>query len=363
MRIGFDASVSLAPRTGIGRFTLELLRALLRCAHADARFTVLLNSRRHDPGPEHAFLLAAPNAAVVRTRIPGPIIVKGWSTVGMPSFETITGAEVDVVHAPAGYLPPTAAPLVATVHDIAFVRDPPGTLAPLGSAMFLRHWPRALPRAARIATDSDFVRFDLMRWLPDLDAHRISTMHLGADHVAETPTAPGGRHHLLAVTGEEPRKRPDLLLESYARLRTLLGDVPAPPLRVVGLAHGRPHAPGVHFLPRIGEDELRREYAGALATVLASREEGFGLPLLEAMRAGSPVICGRNSSLAEVGAGAARLVASEDAEGFAAAMRAAIAPPPPEEEDALRAHAARFTWDATARGYLGLYRESLTVRP
>lgn len=358
MRIGFDASVTLAPRTGIGRFTLELLRALLRCAHRDAHFTVLLNSRRHDPGPEHGFLAAAPNATIVRTRVPGPIIVQGWANLGVPSFETLTGAAVDVVHAPAGYMPPTRAPLVATVHDIAFVRDPPDGLAPLGSGMFLRSWPRALPRAARIATDSHFVRFDLMRWLPDLDAARISTIPLGADHVPGTATAHAGRTHLLAVTGEEPRKRADLLLEAYARMRRMLGGAPAVPLRIVGLAHGRPHTPGVEFLPRLDEDALRREYASALATVLVSREEGFGLPLLEAMRAGSPVICGHNSSLAEIGAGAARFVPEETADAFAAAMLGATTPPSPEEEAALRAHAARYTWDATARAYLEVYGQA-----
>lgn len=352
LNLGYDASSSLAPRTGVGRFTLELLRALVEVADPErVRFQVLVNSVRREPDEAHGFLEGRANVRLLRRRVAGPLLIHSWARLRAPRFERLLGAEIDVAIAPSGYLPPTKARLLATVHDAAFLRDPDSSLAPLGSGFFKRHWPAMLPHADAIVTDSSFVRGDLLRAYPSLREERLHTIPPGlvAFWFQESERRP--RAHFFAVTAEQPRKRVELLLESYARYRTLAGEE-ALPLRIRGIDASRPLPPGAMALPIVSEAGLRAEYDGAVATVVTSREEGFGYPVLESFARGTPVLCGCNSSLAELGAGAATFVEDESAEGFARAMVAVVRSTP--DRDALRAHARRYDWRAAAEAYLRL---------
>ncbi len=355
MKIGIDASTTLAPRTGIGRFTLELLRALVAIPRDDLQFVVLINSRRREMDADHDFLRKSPRVRIVERRVPGPMLVRSWAKLRIPTLESMLGESVDVAFAPAGYLPPTRAPLVATVHDVSFLRDAPEDLAPLAGKLFKESWPRLLPQAAAIVTVSEFVRRDLIACYEQIDPSRVTSALLGVDHIRESPVHTRPRRWLFAVTAEEPRKRIDLLLEAYTRLRAKLGEK-TPPLKLVGASRKR-HLPlGVERLGWLADDELRICYEGAIATVLTSREEGFGLPVLEAMRAGSPVVCGRNSSLAEIGAGVANFVRDETADGFAEGMLDVCATPVTDAESSrLQAHAADFTWRRAAKHYIDVF--------
>lgn len=355
MKIGIDASTTLAPRTGIGRFTLELLRALIAASRNDVEFVLLVNSRRREMDADHDFLRRSPRVRIAERRLPGPMLVQSWARLRMPTLESLLGESIDVAFASAGYLPPTRAPLVATVHDVSFLRDAPEDLAPLGGRLFKESWPRLLPQAAAIVTVSEFVRRDLLACYEQIDPARVSSAHLGVDHTRESPVHTRPRRWFFAVAAEEPRKRLDLLLESYTRLRSTLG-AQAPPLKLVGASRKRSLPAGVERLGWLADEEMRICYEGAIATVITSREEGFGLPMLEAMRAGSPVVCGRNSSLAEIGAGVANFVREESAAGFADAMRALCEEPVTDAESLrLQAHAARFTWARTANHYFDVF--------
>lgn len=350
--LGYDASSSLAPRTGVGRFALELLRALVEVADPErVRFQVLLNSVRRDPDEGHAFLDGRANVRVVRRRVAGPLLIHSWARLRAPLFERLLGAEIDVALAPSGYLPPTKARLIATIHDAAFLRDPDSSLAPLGSGFFKRHWPAMLPHADAIATDSSFVRGDLLRAYPSLRQERLHTIAPGLAPFWLEESAACPRAHFFAVTAEQPRKRVELLLEAYARYRGLAGER-ALPLRIRGIDEARPLPPGALALPPVSEAAMRAEYDAAVATVVTSREEGFGYPVLESLARGTPVLCGRNSSLAELGAGAATFVEDESAEDFARAMEAVGRSSP--DRDALRAHARRYDWRAAGEAYLRL---------
>ena len=358
MKIGIDASTTLAPRTGIGRFTLELLRALVAHPRNDLEFVVLINSRRREIDAAHDFLVKSPRVRIVTRRVPGPMLVQSWAKLRMPTLESMLGESIDVAFAPAGYLPPTRAPLVATVHDLSFLRDAPEDLAPLAGRLFKDSWPRLLPSAAAIVTVSEFVRRDLLACYEQIDPARVSSALLGVDHIRESPVHTRPRRWLFAVAAEEPRKRLDLLLESYSRLREQLGQK-TPALKLVGASRKRALPIGVERLAWLEDEELRICYEGALATVLTSREEGFGLPVLEAMRAGSPVICGCNSSLAEIGKGFATFVRDETADGFAEGMRSLCESHVTDAESMrLQAHAARFVWSRTANHYVDVFEKA-----
>jgi alpha-1,3-rhamnosyl/mannosyltransferase len=359
--VGFDASCTLAPRTGVGRYTLELLHALAALGPDRIRLVVLLNSARHAPGAEHRLLQHREGVALCVRRVPGPALVRGWARFGWPTFELLTGESVDVVHSPAGYLAPSRAARVATIHDLAFLRDDPSTWEPLGNALYARDWPVRLPECDAVVTDSDFVREDLLAAIPAVPRDRVHVVLPGiAPHWFE-PAKPypvgDNTPYFLAVTGTEPRKRMALLRAAYQRARSALGEA-MPPLVLVGGAGDAP-LPGEVAIARgiLSDAMLRSVYAGAGVLVVASREEGFGFPILEAMAQGTAVLCGRNSSLPQVHGGLAIEWEPETeerlAELLAAIVRRDIAAPEPE---ALAAHARTFTWERAAEQMLAVYR-------
>lgn len=356
LRIGYDASVTLAGRTGIGRYTLELLKALVGLWAPDVEFVVLLNSLRHRPGPEHEFLRGATNVKIVERRLPGPAVVKGWATCGLPTWERLVPHPVDVVHGPAGYLPPTRGPVVATIHDLSFLREAPGTAGALAGDLFRAHWPRRLPQAAAIITPTEAVARDLCAAYADVKLDRVHPIWHGGDHLPDASPLGGvaaAAPYLLAVGGKEPRKRLSMLLDAYSRVD------PAPPLKLVGVAHESDFPRGVEGLGRVDDADLARLYAGAIALLVASREEGFCFPIIEAARAGCPTICRRDGALAEVGAEFARFVDGDGIEAFAGAIRGVIdAPPSPAERERLSAGAGRHRWSDCARATLEVLRSA-----
>lgn len=349
--LGFDASCVLAPRSGVGRFTAELLRALADEASEDFRLAVLLNSLRHPVPPEIRAISESPFVRLVRRRIPGPLLVHAWAKRGLPSLEHLLGQQITVAYAPAGYIPPTRVPVVATIHDAAFLREDRATDAALGSGFFRRHWPTQLPRCAMVATDSRFVAEDIrplcgtapIRAIPA----GISTCFLQQDFRPRSGC-------FLAVTSDVPRKRNNMLLAAFREYRRRGGTAD---LRVAGWDGGGASFPSVQFLPRLSDGELALAYAEATATVLTTREEGFGFPLLESFACGTPVIASRHSSLSEIGGELATWVQEDHTAGFADAMASVEATAPSHaQKAALRAHAAQYSWKETARQYRALFQ-------
>ncbi len=354
--VGYDASVTLAPGGGgIARYTLELLRALLALNAPDLAFAVLLNSYRHSPGPGHAFL-RDPRVRVIHTRLPGPALLEGWRRAGTPTWATLTGQKCRVVHAPASYVPACSEPLVVTVHDLGFLRHGDDG-ARLGGGWFKQTFPRSLPRAARIITPSSHVANDVAN-VYAVPRDRIVPIHSGIDARMFTrrPRAeyrPLLERHgipipfLLAVTADVPRKR---IGHVYKLIQSGM------PVWAVGApSHARHHP---HFLPRLTDDELACLYSAADAVVLTTLEEGFGFPLLEALACGTPVVCGRHSSLAEIGGEFPTFLDHDDVEDFRAAADRLLRENPLEAwRERAASYAAGYTWDRTARAVADLYRE------
>jgi glycosyltransferase involved in cell wall biosynthesis len=257
----------------------------------------------------------------------------------------------DVLHCPTyrGPVRPEV-PLVVTVHDLAVFRHP---------AAFKRwtrtYSPRVVPRvvsaARRIIAVSEFTRRELVELLrvPD-EKIRVVPNGVDDEFTREGPAADG--EYVLAVGTLEPRKNLTSLVEAAKR-----NDVE---LRVVGArGWGGVEVPGngVHWLGEVSDADLARLYRGALCVAYPSLYEGFGIPVLEAMACGAPVVTSRGTAMEEVADGAAVLVDPTDPAELAAGLERAAA-----ERDTLVARglerARAFRWDAIADATVDVYREA-----
>ncbi|MGN6607725.1 MAG: glycosyltransferase [Jatrophihabitans sp.] len=229
-------------------------------------------------------------------------------------------------------------------------------------------WGYNLRRAAAILPISASTRDDLRRLHPRLAATPAPVWHLGADHVDDWPAPqpePGARPYALAF-GHFPNKNVDEVVEAWAELaRRRDGDVPqltisglpgAGKTRVAELAARLGVADDVRPLPWVEDDEFRRIFAGAALIVFPSDFEGFGLPAVEAMRLGVPLVVSSDPALVEVTGGHAAVAPTTAAADVATAVEQALARPP-EQLDAARVFAARYTWTRTA----GVLRDALVT--
>jgi glycosyltransferase involved in cell wall biosynthesis len=259
--------------------------------------------------------------------------------------------DTDVLHCPTyrGPLRPTL-PLVVTVHDLAVFRHPDAfnrwtrTYSP-------RVVPRVLAAARRIIAVSEFTRRELTELLhvPD-EKIRVVPNGVDDEFTREGPAADG--EYVLAVGTLEPRKNLARLAEATRRNRV--------ELRVVG---GRGWGGvevggnGVRWLGEVSDADLARLYRGALCVAYPSVYEGFGIPVLEAMACGAPVVTSRGTAMEEIADGAAVLVDPNDPAELAAGLERASS-----ERDALVARglerARAFRWDTIADATVGVYREA-----
>jgi len=305
----------------------------------------------------HRHAPPAPWIPPIRTRplpLPRPLLYDAWLRLRVPPVQLATG-RVDLIHATTIVVPPRTAPLVVTVHDLAFLHEPDHFTA-RGQQVFRRGLDLVRRRA-------DLVLVSSLATLADVDAagvpaDRVRHVPLG---VAVGPAEPAARRrfgldrpYLLFVGTLEPRK-------NLARLVVAVGRLPTDHvLAVAGLdGWGDAAPPGsdrVRLLGFVTDAERDALYAGADAFVYPSLREGFGLPVAEAMAHGTPVVTSRGTSTEEVAGGAAVLVDPLDTDSIADGIATALA-----ERDRLvaagRARAAALTWARTAAATLAAYRE------
>jgi glycosyltransferase involved in cell wall biosynthesis len=390
--VGINGLFLDTPHTGTGVYTREVLARLLGNAPDSA-------AQSRDAGllryvlfghPEHA---ADYSRRVPYLRLQAPLRRRLenaekvlWEQAVLPLAAWRQG--VDLLYAPYFSLPLFAgARTVVTVHDVI-----PLALPEYAPSRALRAYFRlvgaAVRKADRVVTDSHHAAGDIERLL-GVPAERICVIYLGVDRRYTLPPDPAHldavrarlnlpERFILYVGGVDPRKNLTTLLRARRLVRerrqTALPLVIVAPLAGPDLPQWRAVNPrlvaaaegvegGVIFLDWVSDAEKAALYALATAFVYPSRYEGFGLPILEAMAAGTPVVASRASSLPEVAGDAALLLDPDDAAAWADALVRI------GEDEALRAdlvargaaQARRFTWDATAAALEGVFRDVLAT--
>jgi glycosyltransferase involved in cell wall biosynthesis len=312
--------------------------------------------------------------------LPGCRLLPGLITVGNGLIPLVACRRgLDIVHDPTGVTPflfgAGGARTVVTVHDV-FAWSCPGTSTFLDTIIY-RHWlPRVLPTVDAVITVSQVSKGDITRYL-NIPTSKIRIIYEGVSgayhplpagkvtRIAVQHGLPG--NYILFVGSVEKRKNLRGLLQAYAHLRTM-GE--PPPLVVVGARRGRGNGitetlrehdlkPHVVFLGYVPDEDLPALYSGADLFVFPSHYEGFGLPPLEAMACGTPVVCSNTSSLPEVVGDAAIMVDPTNVEALAEAMHRVLT------DGDLRQHmrekglarAKQFTWERCARETLAVYQE------
>ncbi len=261
-------------------------------------------------------------------------------------------ANVDVLHCTTLRAPLVSrVPVVVTVHDVAPLRRPESFNAWTRryTSLTLR---RILRSAAAVITVSAFQQRELAA-LTGVPEQKVHVVHqgVGPPFNAAGPAADGD--YVLAVATLEPRKNLGRVVEGFHR-SGLGGE-----LRVAGAqGWGDVDVSGerVRWLGRVDDDELAALYRGARCLVYPSLYEGFGLPVLEAMAAGTPVVCPAGSPYDEFAAGVALTCDPRDADSIAAAIRQAATGNRTKLVESGRERAAAFSWERTARGTLAVYR-------
>ena len=357
LRVGIDATPLLGQRTGIGRYVSALLSAFADGPAGrglELRATAFTVRGRK----ELAAALPAGIPAVGRP-VPARLLRQSWSRGGPPSVELLSGA-VDVFHATNFVLPPRRrAAGVLTVHDLGFLRVPE-TLA-AANLVYRTLVPRGVREAALTLTPTETVRQEVIAEF-NLDPGRVVVTPLGVDEAWFAPAEPDpsltGAPYVLFIGNVEPRKGLPTLLEALRRCPPGA----APRLVVAGPAGWGPEldtagvASDVVRTGFLDDDRLRSLVAGAAALALPSRYEGFGLPVLEALAGGTPVLASDIPVLREVGGDHARYLPVDDVDAWAEALTAAAAARADHDPAPGIAWARRWTWGACAESTASAYR-------
>lgn len=330
--------------------TLQVARRLAQRDDID----VIGVSGRHRSKPDAAFM---PPIPVRQLPFGRPWLYETWNRFGRPRVETVTGP-VDVCHSTVAIPAGTRAPQVVTVHDVAFVHTP---------ERFSKHGARVMRAGLERCRVADLVLCPSQATRTDLtalgfDAARIRVVPWGVtrrDVTLEEIARIRSTYHLperfvLFVGTLEPRKNLPRLVEAMALISEAL------PLVVVGAqGWGKRVETGsadVRLLGFVPACDLPILYSAATVFAYPSLQEGFGMPVAEAMAQGAPVVTGRGTATEEVAGGAAILVEPSDVDSIAAGINSAI-------EDAAhwsalgRERAAQLTWDATIDATMAAYRD------
>jgi glycosyltransferase involved in cell wall biosynthesis len=368
MEFGLDIRPSLSRPTGVGTYVLGLAERLPALA-PDDRFTYFSASfKERYPARDWG-----PNVRVVDRRIPVRGLNAAWNRLGWPPIDRLVDRSLDLVHSPTPLLIPCKrGRRIVTLHDLFFLKHPElveGETRRDFVTLVRDH----VRRADGVICVSEYTASEARRLL-DVPDEKIAVTPHGVDPVFRQEPQPQQvdetlrrlrlpRGGILYVGSSEKRKNLVTLVMAYmtlGRRRRL------PPLVLAGPgsdwaqagSYSGPQIVATGYLERA---EVRSLMAASAALVLPSLEEGFGLPVVEAMAAGLPVVCSRDTALAEVAGDAASLVDPHDVNALAHAVERVL------EDRTLAAELRRkglersraFEWSTTAERTLAFYRKVL----
>jgi glycosyltransferase involved in cell wall biosynthesis len=356
MRIVVDVSPLSHPLAGIGNYIRGALGGLAEAAGGRHELVAFAPTSLRGP----ARIREALQGIDVETRLwPLPAshaLRTAWSMAAHPAAERLLG-RFDVLHFSDWMYPPQRAGLRSTtIHDLVPLRFPEW-VTPRTKAMHGRKYANAARTCDLVFVNSAFTGEDVVATL-GVPPERVHVAHPGVREVftAEGPGAELGAPYVLTVATLEPRKNLQTLVEAH---RLLGGEL------LLAVAGGEGWGdqpllddPRIRRLGFVDDAELARLYRDAAVAVYPSRYEGFGMPIVEALACGCPVVASAHHSMDEASGDAALRADPEDPVALAAAIERALA----ERERLVPvglAHAARFTWRANGEVFLRAYEEAL----
>lgn len=376
------------PLTGIGRYTHELARGLQQAGLEDLLFMHGLRLQRELPAVDLGAAASGPEAVSLRGRLER---IARQSRLAAALYGTLapwrqgrvlTGREDFIYHGPNFYLPSFGGTSVVTLHDLSIYLWPQ-THPPERVRFMRRQIDLALKRADLIITDTEYTRREVAAYF-NWPLQRIRAVHLASAAefrpfpaeqlrpvLKEFGLEPGG--YVLFTGTIEPRKNLEVLLQAYQQLPDAQRQ--RWPLVLCGYRgwaseglyqrmDAAQRAGWLKYLGYVDAATLPQLMAGARLFVYPSVYEGFGLPVLEAMACGVPVICSSASTLPEVAGGAAALHAPQDVDGLSALLQQGL------DDDGWHAQAvvaglaraAQFAWSRCVSETLEAYVDARNAR-
>jgi glycosyltransferase involved in cell wall biosynthesis len=355
VRIVFDVSPLSHPLLGIGNYIRGSLGGLVQAA--DGRHEIVAFAPTSLKGPERIRAALAGIDVELRTwRLPFSHALRtAWSALALPAAERVVGP-FDVLHFSDWMYPPQRGGVRATtIHDLVPLHHPEWVTSRT-RAMHTRKYRNTAETCDVVFVNSDFTGRDVAETL-GVPAERIHVGRPAAKEpfAPEGPAADLGAPYLLTVATLEPRKNLQTLVDAH---RQLGGEL----LLAIAGAEGwgdQPElaGPRIRRLGFVSDEELARLYRGAAAAVYPSRFEGFGIPVLEAMASGCPIVVSSHPSLDEASGDAAVRADPDDPSAIAAGIERALA----DRERLVAAgleHARRFSWRRVGETFLRGYEES-----
>lgn len=383
VRIGFDITAALTQGGGIGRYTREIIHALLAEDHKN---TYRLFSARPPatlPVPD-----SIPTGDNVRF-CPAPLderwLYRLWYRLRLPLPVQLVTGPIDLYHSPDFVLPPVSGriPTILTVHDLSFVHYPE-TFPPALVSYLNRVVPWSIARATHVLADSAATQHDLLR-IYHIPEKKVSVLYSGVHprfqivhdqpqkDVVRERYGLGNNPYVLALGTIQPRKNYGLLIQAFLRLAS---DIPHNLVIVGGKGwlyesllseiEGLSDRGRIIFPGFVADADLPTLYSAADLFAFPSLYEGFGLPLLEAMACGVPVLSSNASSLPEVvdNRGESAILLPPDDETAWSNAIFDVLNDKNKQDRLIKAglqRASQFTWQQTARTLFLLYQSLLSA--
>jgi glycosyltransferase involved in cell wall biosynthesis len=371
MHVGVDARLLSGPLTGIGRYTLELSKALIRFTPVQlSLYSPSLVDKQTQQNLQPALL----KSGSFKSRL----LKMAWSQTALPSWAKKDQIDLfwGATHRLPRFLPQSIARVV-TIHDLVW-KYAPQTMRPLSLIMEKRLMPEAMQLTDLIMADSQGTADGIAETFPQY-ASKVRVVHLGATAQISPPgftsLSQYGIHrpYFLFVGTLEPRKNLERLIQAYALLPksqrdqlflVIAGGKGWGDLDLLTLLKKNQLEESVKLLGYVNEEQLAALYANACFLAMPSIYEGFGLPLVEAMQYGTPVLTSNTGCLAEIAGDAGVLVDPSSIESMSHGIGRLI-----QDNGLLKLlrlnamqRGRQFTWQRCAEETLTVFKEALILR-